>query len=44
MTEVRVEGVMGLIRDFVVGRDSMMLAVCWDAWEGGVRTQLIGQV
>jgi hypothetical protein len=28
----------------VVGRDSVMLAVCWDAWEGGVRAWLIDQV
>jgi hypothetical protein len=27
----------------VVGRDSVMLAVCWDAWEGGVRARLIDQ-
>jgi hypothetical protein len=27
----------------VVGRDSVMLAVCWDAWEG-VRAQLIDKV
>jgi hypothetical protein len=28
----------------VVGRDSVMLAVCWDVWEGGIRARLIDQV
>jgi hypothetical protein len=28
----------------MVGRDSVMLAVCWDAWECGVRARVIDKV
>jgi len=28
----------------VVGRDCVMFAVCWDAWEGGVRAWVIDKV